>query len=98
MAASAIGLDDDFFALGANSMTVLALAARLSERLSRAVPTHLLYSAPNARALAPRSRHGQLRKPMKEFSVCALAPPGFAWKRLRHGPASSRIRKPRHCQ
>jgi amino acid adenylation domain-containing protein len=46
--------DDNFFDLGANSMTVLALTARLRQELGQPVPNHWVYSAPTARLLARR--------------------------------------------
>lgn len=55
---TAIGLDDDLFELGANSMTVLALAARLSQHLGRTVPTHLVYTTPTVRSLSARIESG----------------------------------------
>ena len=49
-----VGADEDLFDLGANSMAVIALTARLSERIGRSVPNHLVYSARTVRALAAR--------------------------------------------
>ncbi|MGW4210341.1 amino acid adenylation domain-containing protein [Lentzea sp. NPDC004789] len=51
-----VGPDDDVFALGANSMTVLAMAARLRRDLSLDVPVHVLYSVRTARGLAQQAR------------------------------------------
>ncbi len=50
--------NEDFFDLGANSMSVLALTARLSERIGQPVPSHLVYSAPTVRSLATRIEAG----------------------------------------
>jgi amino acid adenylation domain-containing protein len=44
--------DSDFFRLGANSITVLALSARLRQELGWHVPTHVVYSARTVRAIA----------------------------------------------
>lgn len=49
-----IGLDEDVFDQGANSMTVLTASTRLSRNLGHPVPTHLIYAAPTVRALAAR--------------------------------------------
>lgn len=49
-----VPLDRDLFELGANSLAALSLAARLSERLGRQVPSHLIYSARTVRLLAAR--------------------------------------------
>ena len=43
--------DSDFFRLGANSITVLALTARLRQELGWDVPTHVVYSARTVRAI-----------------------------------------------
>jgi amino acid adenylation domain-containing protein len=47
-----VGRDEDLFDLGANSMAVIALTARLGERIGRSVPNHLVYSARTVRSLA----------------------------------------------
>jgi amino acid adenylation domain-containing protein len=47
-----IGLDDDVFSLGANSMTVLAVAGRVKRELGWILPTHLVYSVRTVRGLA----------------------------------------------
>lgn len=49
-----IGLDEDVFDQGANSMMVLTASTRLSRNLRDPVPTHLIYAAPTVRALAAR--------------------------------------------
>ncbi|GGV90958.1 non-ribosomal peptide synthetase [Streptomyces massasporeus] len=49
-----IGRDDDFFALGGDSMAVLTVCHRLARRLDRAVPSHLLFEHPTVRSLAER--------------------------------------------
>ncbi|MEU1088069.1 amino acid adenylation domain-containing protein [Streptomyces sp. NPDC005892] len=53
---SHVGMDDDFFELGGNSMTALALAARLSEATGRRVPPHLVWSARTIRTLTAEIR------------------------------------------
>lgn len=47
-----IGLDDDFFALGGDSLRAMALASQLEESLGRPVPAALLLTAPTVRQLA----------------------------------------------
>ncbi|HEV8241845.1 MAG TPA: amino acid adenylation domain-containing protein [Thermoanaerobaculia bacterium] len=75
---ASLGVDDNLFDFGMNSMAVLALAARLSRCLGRPIPSHLIYSAPTVRALAAR------------IDTNASAD-GEAVTRLRH--RASRIRK-----
>ncbi|MFF0543426.1 non-ribosomal peptide synthase/polyketide synthase [Nocardia thailandica] len=50
-----IGLDDDFFALGGNSLSATQVAARLGAALDAEVPVRLLFDAPTVAALAARA-------------------------------------------
>jgi syringomycin synthetase protein SyrE len=47
-----VGLNDDFFALGGNSLRAMALAARLEATLSRPVSAATLYQSPTVARLA----------------------------------------------
>ncbi|WP_153349208.1 non-ribosomal peptide synthetase, partial [Nocardia aurantia] len=49
-----IGLDDDFFAWGGNSLLATQVAARLGEALNARVPVRLLFEASTVAALATR--------------------------------------------
>ncbi|MEV0331556.1 non-ribosomal peptide synthase/polyketide synthase [Nocardia sp. NPDC050717] len=49
-----VGLDDDFFALGGNSLTATQVAARLGAALDTHVPVRLLFDAPTVATLAAR--------------------------------------------
>ncbi|UGT57903.1 non-ribosomal peptide synthase/polyketide synthase [Nocardia asteroides] len=49
-----VGLDDDFFALGGNSLTATQVAARLGAALDTHVPVRLLFDAPTVADLAAR--------------------------------------------
>ncbi|MFD4428339.1 non-ribosomal peptide synthase/polyketide synthase [Nocardia sp. NPDC058497] len=49
-----VGLDDDFFALGGNSLNATQVAARLGAALDTQVPVRLLFDAPTVAALAER--------------------------------------------
>ncbi len=49
-----VGLDDDFFALGGNSLTATQVAARLGAALDTHVPVRSLFDAPTVAALAAR--------------------------------------------
>ncbi|WP_338676005.1 amino acid adenylation domain-containing protein [Streptomyces sp. SCSIO 30461] len=60
---SHVGVDDDFFDLGGNSMTALALAARISESMDRRVPPHLVWSARTVRALTAAIREHATPEP-----------------------------------
>ncbi|MFD0772351.1 amino acid adenylation domain-containing protein [Streptomonospora algeriensis] len=48
--------NSDFFRLGANSITVLALSSRLQQELGWEVPAHVVYSARTVRAIADYAR------------------------------------------
>ena len=47
-----VGLDDDFFALGGDSLIATRVSARLQSALSREVPVRYLFDAPTVGALA----------------------------------------------
>ncbi|NKX87985.1 non-ribosomal peptide synthase/polyketide synthase [Nocardia coubleae] len=49
-----VGLDDDFFALGGNSLTATQVVARLGAALDTQVPVRLLFDAPTVYTLAER--------------------------------------------
>ncbi|MFQ6332095.1 amino acid adenylation domain-containing protein, partial [Nocardia sp. CWNU-33] len=49
-----VGVDDDFFALGGNSLIATQVTARLGEALNTGVPVRLLFEAPTVGALAVR--------------------------------------------
>ena len=49
-----VGLDDDFFSLGGNSLTATQVAARLGAALETSVPVRALFEAPTVEALAAR--------------------------------------------
>ncbi|MFD3703755.1 non-ribosomal peptide synthase/polyketide synthase [Nocardia sp. NPDC058658] len=49
-----VGLDDDFFALGGNSLNATQVAARLGAALDTQIPVRLLFDAPSVAKLADR--------------------------------------------
>ncbi|MFD3743697.1 non-ribosomal peptide synthase/polyketide synthase [Nocardia sp. NPDC058633] len=49
-----VGLDDDFFALGGNSLNATQVAARLGAALDTQIPVRLLFDAPTVAELAER--------------------------------------------
>ncbi|MEU6587542.1 amino acid adenylation domain-containing protein [Nocardia sp. NPDC046763] len=49
-----LGLDDDFFALGGNSLVATQVVARLGAALDTRVPVRLIFDAPSVAALADR--------------------------------------------
>ena len=49
-----VGLDDDFFALGGNSLIATRVAARLGQALDAQVPVRVLFEASSVELLAAR--------------------------------------------
>ncbi|MFC9996215.1 non-ribosomal peptide synthase/polyketide synthase [Nocardia sp. NPDC127526] len=61
-----VGLDDDFFALGGNSLVATQISARLADVLAADVPVRALFEYPTVAGLADRLRRGaaEYRKPL----------------------------------
>ncbi|MEV5838466.1 non-ribosomal peptide synthase/polyketide synthase, partial [Nocardia sp. NPDC052112] len=76
-----LGLDDDFFAWGGNSLLATQVAARLGAALNVRVPVRLLFEAPTVGALAIRveqqadgpERHALIAGPRPEHIPLSLA-------------------------
>ena len=60
-----VGLDDEFFGLGGNSLIATRVVARLGTALGREIPLRLLFEAPGVEALAARveSESGGANRP-----------------------------------
>src|SRR5690606_16230413 len=54
LGADRVGVDDDFFALGGNSLIATQVAARIGQALETRVPVRMLFEAPTVAALAAR--------------------------------------------
>ncbi len=60
-----IGLEDDFFELGGNSLSATRLVARLAAELNTSVPVRVLFDAPSVEKLAASiGSHGAARAPL----------------------------------
>jgi SAM-dependent methyltransferase/acyl carrier protein len=80
-----VGLDDDFFALGGDSLTATRVTARLQSALGRDVPVRSLFDAPTAGDLADhldRHQGGAARPPLQVMPRPQRIPLSYAQQRL----------------
>ena len=90
-----VGLNDDFFALGGDSLTATRVAARLQLALGREVPVRYLFDASTVWDLAEylhRHRGGPKHPPLRVMPRPERVPLSFAQSRLwfleqLHGPS-----------
>jgi amino acid adenylation domain-containing protein len=90
-----VGLDDDFFALGGDSLIATRVSARLQLALGREVPVRYLFDASTVGDLAEylhRHRGGPAHPPLRVMSRPERVPLSFAQSRLwfleqLHGPS-----------
>ncbi|MFI5783169.1 amino acid adenylation domain-containing protein [Nocardia sp. NPDC051570] len=77
-----IGIDDDFFELGGDSLRAAQLVAKLRDQLRTEVPLRLVFDRPTIRALAKNltAGDGVQRIPLRPAGI--LAPLSFAQQRL----------------
>ncbi|OMC30955.1 hypothetical protein A5740_15870 [Mycobacterium sp. GA-1841] len=80
-----VGLDDDFFALGGDSLTATRVSARLESAVGREVPVRYLFDAPTAGALAAyldRHQSDKARPPLRVMARPPHLPLSYAQQRL----------------
>ncbi|WP_156745553.1 condensation domain-containing protein, partial [Mycobacterium sp. E1319] len=81
----AVGLDDDFFALGGDSLIATRVSARLQAALAREVPVRYLFEVSTVRDLADhlnRHRGGPARPPLVALPRPDRVPLSYAQQRL----------------
>ncbi|MGV9802868.1 amino acid adenylation domain-containing protein, partial [Mycobacterium sp. NPDC003449] len=80
-----VGLDDDFFTLGGDSLTATRVCARLQSALGREVPVRYLFDAPTAGGLATyldRHDSDDARPPLRVMPRPPHVPLSYAQQRL----------------
>ncbi|MVU79075.1 amino acid adenylation domain-containing protein [Nocardia sp. ET3-3] len=84
LGAERVGADDDFFALGGNSLVATQVAARLGAALDTRVPVRVLFEAPTVAALATRvEQHvGHGRKALTAGPRPEIVPLSMAQQRM----------------
>ncbi|KUI04643.1 hypothetical protein AU189_19860 [Mycolicibacterium acapulense] len=80
-----VGLDDDFFALGGDSLSAIRVSARLQAALDREVPVRYLFDAPKVGELADfldQHQGGVAYQPLRVMPRPERVPLSFAQSRL----------------
>ncbi|MFC9896576.1 non-ribosomal peptide synthase/polyketide synthase [Nocardia sp. NPDC127579] len=80
-----VGLDDDFFALGGNSLVATQIVARLADALEAEVPVRLLFEHPEVAALAahlPAAGTARERVPLVAAERPERVPLSYAQQRM----------------
>ncbi|WP_412458263.1 amino acid adenylation domain-containing protein, partial [Mycolicibacterium conceptionense] len=80
-----VGLDDDFFALGGDSLIAIRVSARLQSALGKEVPVRCLFDAPTVGRLAvclDRQQTDAVRPPLQVMPRPQTVPLSYAQQRL----------------
>ncbi|WP_407665959.1 amino acid adenylation domain-containing protein [Mycolicibacterium boenickei] len=80
-----VGLDDDFFALGGDSLIAIRVSARLQSALGKDVPVRYLFDAPTVGRLAvclDRQQADAVRPPLQVMPRPQTIPLSYAQQRL----------------
>ncbi|MFD6158646.1 non-ribosomal peptide synthase/polyketide synthase [Nocardia sp. NPDC060256] len=80
-----VGLDDDFFALGGNSLVATQIAARISAKLNVDVPVRILFEYPSVGPLAEHlavSSTGRVRRELTASARPQQIPLSYAQQRM----------------
>jgi tyrocidine synthetase III len=72
-----ISMEDDFFALGGNSLKAVMLISKIQQRIGVQIPVHIVFQNPTPKSLIDHIDHTQPKNPESDSHLIPLQPIGW---------------------